>query len=432
MAKVNLTAGRIANLECPPDKSQAFLWDTDTPGLGVRKTRNGKPAFVFQRSNGGRVVIGGISAWSISKAREKAREMQREIDQGLHPAREKAKRKAELKAAEQELRNNAITVREAWLDYLKNGRPRKKDAFSPRYRSDLESMASPGGEKKKRGKGLTLPGPLFELLCLPLGSLDEERLLVWHREQAVRGRAQAARALMMLRGFLGWCELQPEYRLLAKAPSEAASAKSITGQLPSIKRRRDVIEPSQVATWWRAVEALPNPVISAYLRALLLTGVRREAMASLKWSDIDLRWGTAKFSDKVDGTRVTPLGKRMLSLLKSLPKQGEYVFPSDGKKGYVQDPRASMKNVLTAAGMPHVTIHGIRRSFALLTEDAGIPLGAAHQLMGHRVNNVHEGYKPRSLDQIRTYINRLDEHLQSAIRLPAISPKDDVSTRSVT
>ena len=34
MARINLTAGRIRDFST--DKGQAFLWDSDTPGLAVR------------------------------------------------------------------------------------------------------------------------------------------------------------------------------------------------------------------------------------------------------------------------------------------------------------------------------------------------------------------------------------------------------------
>ncbi|TWI40729.1 hypothetical protein IP95_00921, partial [Extensimonas vulgaris] len=39
--KINFTAARVANFTCPPGKAQAFLWDADAPGLGLRVTSNG-------------------------------------------------------------------------------------------------------------------------------------------------------------------------------------------------------------------------------------------------------------------------------------------------------------------------------------------------------------------------------------------------------
>ena len=53
MARVNFTAGRIANFVCPHGKQQDFLWDKDAPGLALRATENGAKAFVFQAKVGG-------------------------------------------------------------------------------------------------------------------------------------------------------------------------------------------------------------------------------------------------------------------------------------------------------------------------------------------------------------------------------------------
>jgi len=46
MAKVNLTPGRIASHKC--ESGQSFLWDADTPGLGVRAPELGRPDDVLR------------------------------------------------------------------------------------------------------------------------------------------------------------------------------------------------------------------------------------------------------------------------------------------------------------------------------------------------------------------------------------------------
>ena len=92
-----------------------------------------------------------------------------------------------------------------WPRYLEEGRPKRKASFKPRYRADLESMATAGGIKKKRGKGNTRPGPLYLLLALPLAGVNEDSLKSWYDREVVSGEHQAARALMMFRGFLRWC-----------------------------------------------------------------------------------------------------------------------------------------------------------------------------------------------------------------------------------
>ena len=169
MAKIAFTAGRVSGFKCPPEKKQAFLWDATAPGLGLRATPAGKPAYVFQSVYQGkdlRITIGSPAAWSIPDAQAKARELQRLIDEGKDPRdlkREALAAHAEKQAA---AAARALTVGEVWPLYLENGKPKRRDSWKPRYRADLEAMAAPGGEKKKRGPGTTRPGPLYPLLAL--------------------------------------------------------------------------------------------------------------------------------------------------------------------------------------------------------------------------------------------------------------------------
>jgi integrase len=418
LSKENFTKPRVSAFKCPPDRQQAFYWDSEVQGLGVRATPRGRLAYVFQRQHQGRTVritIGDADAWSIPDARMKARELQRQLDEGQNPVEVKRVKRAALRADEERKEAESITTGEIWPTYLEKGRPKGKERFRSRYLNDLKLMSAPGGEPKKRGAGLTRPGPIFPLLALPLGGLDEDRLLAWYKLEEQRGRAQAARALMMFRGFLRWCMAQPEYRVIARRAQDAAKSSALLGELPALTRRTDSIEPSQIADWWSQVVQLPNIQVSTYLRALLMTGLRREAMASLKWRDVDLRWKQATFTDKVFGTRVVPLGDELCRLIEQLPRDSQYVFSGSGKDGYVKDPRSSMAQVLQRAGLGHISIHGLRRSFALLAEESGVPTGAAAQYMGHSPSGTHEGYKSRSLDQLKVFINRIESHLMSLI-----------------
>ncbi len=59
--------------------------------------------------------------------------------------------------------------------------------------------------------------------------------------------------------------------------------------VPKPKAKDDVIQREQLALWFDIVRAIDNPVISAYLQALLLTGARHEEMARLRWVDTDFQ-----------------------------------------------------------------------------------------------------------------------------------------------
>ncbi|AFU46500.1 phage integrase [Acidovorax sp. KKS102] len=412
MAKIAFTAGRVSGFKCPPDKKQAFMWDATAPGLGLRATPAGKPAYVFQGVYQGkdlRITIGSPAAWSIPNAQAKARELQRLIDEGKDPR--DLKRDALAAHAEKQAAAAAkvLTVGEVWPLYLENGRPKRRDAWKPRYRADLEAMAAPGGEPKKRGQGVTRPGPLYPLMALPLVGVNEDTLKDWYDREAMTGKHQAARALMMFRGFLRWCATRTEYRNLTDR--DAGKAAAIVESLPSSTRRTDALEAAQVPCWWDGVEKISNRIASAYLRALLLTGARREELAALTWANIDFQWRKLIIADKVDSTRTIPLSPYMAQMLASLPRVGPYVFASTGKAGRITDARASHAQALKHASIEHLTFHGLRRSFSLLGEAAGAPAGAIAQVMGHKPSATAEGYRPRTTDALRPFLAQIEAHI---------------------
>ena len=419
MAKIAFTAGRVSGFKCPPEKKQALLWDVTAPGLGLRATPAGKPAYVFQSVYQGkdlRITIGSPAAWSIPDAQAKARELQRLIDEGKDPRDLKreaiaaqVKKQAAAAAKVEADKAAALTVGEVWPLYLENGRPKRKDAWKPRYRADLEAMAAPGGEKKKRGQGATRPGPLYPLLALPLAAINEDTLKSWYDREAVAGKHQAARALMMFRGFLRWCAARPEYRNLTDR--DAGKAAAIVENLPSNTRRTDALEAAQVPGWWAGVEQLSNRTASAYLRALLLTGARREELAALTWAYVDFQWRKLTIADKVETTRTIPLSPYMAHMLATLPRVGLYVFASTGKAGRITDTRNSHAKALQSAAIEGLTIHGLRRSFSLLGEAAGAPAGAIAQVMGHKPSATAEGYRPRSIDALRPFLEQIEAHI---------------------
>lgn len=410
--RVRLTAGRVADYMCPAGKSQAFLWDTEAPALLLRVTPTGRKTYVFEsRLNGRslRVTIGTAADWGLDKARTQARALKIMVDKGIDPREEARRKLADTAAVKAAAIAQALTVGDVWPLYLEQGRPKRRDAWKPGYLADLKAMAMPGGEKKKRGRGVTRPGPLYPLLALPLAAINEDSLKAWFDREAKAGKHQATRALMMFRGFLRWCASQPAYR--GMTDREAGKAAAIVESLPSNTRRTDALEAAQLPGWWAGVEQLSNRTASVYLRALLLTGARREELAALKWDSVDFQWRKLTLADKVEATRTIPLTPYMEHLLGTLPRVGLYVFASSSKTGRITDARASHAKALQSAAIQSLTIHGLRRSFSLLGEAAGAPAGAIAQVMGHKPSATAEGYRPRSMDALRPYLEQIEAHI---------------------
>ena len=408
-----LSHGLIERLICPPGVLKAFLRDANVTGLKVRVTAAGAKSFVYEAKLKGKAIsktLGGFPLMTIEEATGKAIGLAKTIKTDKKDPREEERKEAEDLAAEVAAAQVvAVTVGDIWPRYLAEGKPKRKDAWKPGYRASLDVMAAPGGVKKKRGQGMTRPGPIYPLMSLALGAVTEDALQSWFEREAVAGKHQAARALMMFRGFLRWCAARPEYRKLIDR--DAGKAPAILENLPSNNKRTDAIEAAQLPGWWQGVEQLSNRTASVYLKALVLTGARKEELAGLTWAHVDFQWRKLTIADKVEQTRTIPLTPYLAQLLGTLTRVNKFVFASAAKAGRISDTRSSHAKALQSAGIDSLTIHGLRRSFSLLGEAAGAPAGAIAQVMGHKPSATAEGYRPRSVDALRPYLEKIEAHI---------------------
>jgi integrase len=144
---------------------------------------------------------------------------------------------------------------------------------------------------------------------------------------------------------------------------------------------------------------------------MLLTGARKEELAGLTWAHVDFQWRKLTIADKVEQTRTIPLTPYLAQLLATLPRINAFVFASASKAGRISDTRSSHSKALQSAGIDGLTIHRLRRSFSLLGEAAGAPAGSIAQVMGHKPSATAEGYRPRSVDALRPYLEKIEGHI---------------------
>lgn len=428
MSKVKLTAGRIESFECEAARSQSFLWDTESPGLGLRATAGNAKAYIFQGKLKGqtiRITIGDPKTWSIEGARQEARRLKVIIDNGQDPrlvkadglAAEQAAREAranEAAEADKAARRASITLAEAWPEYLKYGDGKRNKrtgeiGWSAAHKRAHAEMAAPGGERKKRGSAETKAGPLAPLMPCRLCELTAERLTSWLNQETQTRPTAAALSFRLLRAFAGWANDTIEYSGII--PADAFVTRKVRDALPKSEAKDgDCLQREQLSAWFEQVKKVGNPVISAYLQGLLLTGARRRELSALKWTDVDFQWRSLTIRDKVEGTRVIPLTPYLAFLLQSLPRRNEWVFSSPASKdGKITEPRYAHTDALKAAGLPHVSLHGLRRSFGTLAEWLETPAGITAQIMGHSESALAEKhYRRRPLDLLRMWHDKIE------------------------
>ena len=418
MAKIAFTAGRVSGFKCPPDKKQAFMWDVTAPGLGLRTTPAGKPAYVFQGVYQGkdiRLTIGSPAAWSIPDAQAKARELQRLIDEGKDPrdlkreavAATKAQAEA-LIAAAAEAASQAVTMGEAWGAYVAERTPHWGDL----HRNDHARLTRAGGEAAKRGtrgRGVTVAGPLHPLLALPLRDLTAPVIEAWAAHEAQTRPTAARLAWRLLKAFLGWCAEQPEYApvLPSVNPAKTKKAREALGKA---KAKDDSLLKEQLPAWFAAVRSIGNPAVSAYLQTLLLTGARPGEVLAMRWDDLNTQWRGLTIRDKVEGERVIPLTPYVSHLLAALPRRNAFVFASSRNENTpLTEPNHAHDKACKVAGIQGLTLHGLRRSFGTLSEWLEVPAGVVAQIQGHKPSATAEKhYRVRPLDLLRVHHERIE------------------------
>lgn len=412
--KVSFTAGRVAAFKCPEGKKDAFLWDDKQPGLGLRAFASGKKTYIYQVWVNGRTqraVIGAVESFDIEQARAEAAKLGALASQNISPAKVKREKAAAELAEEREIMRGKVTLKDVWADYVEAN----KSDWGQKHHSDHLKAVQEPGLPWARGKGLvTKAGCLHALITVKLGELTPDLIKRWLDNENKTRPGVAAQTYRLLFACLGWCSEHEKYAGLVDVA--ALKSKAVKKTVTKLKPRSDVLQKEQLPAFFHYVRQIHNPVISAYVQTLLLTGARRNELMSLKWDEVDFQWLSMTIRDKAtskgkeDGLRVIPLTPYVRELLINLPRRNQWVFSSPtGKDGKLTEPRKSFEPALKAAGIEGMTFHGLRRSFSTLSEWVEMPVGVVAQLMGHKPSATAEKhYKQRPLDLLRKWHTTLE------------------------
>jgi len=414
----DLTAGLIERLTCPAGVPKAFLRDKDVTGLRVRVTANGAKSYVYEAKLNGKAIsrtLGGFPLMTIEEAKDQARELARTIKNDKQDPREIERQQQETKAAAieaaateqahqaQQEAAQAMTVGEAWQTYMTDRKPR----WGTLHLADHIRLSAAGGVQRKRGEGVTVPGPLHSLMAVRLVDLSASKVTAWAEHEALTRPTPARLSWRLLRAFLTWCSEQPDYAPLVSG-ANAAKTRKTREALGKPGAKKDALQREQLPAWFAAIRQIGNPAIAAYLQALLLTGARPGELLALRWVDVNMAWRGLTIHDKVEGERVIPLTSYVHHLIAGLPKRGEWVFAGAGD-AVLTRPAKNLSTACKVAGVDHVSLHGLRRSFKSLTEWLEIPAGVVAQLMGHKPSATAERhYTVRPLDLLRVHHEKIE------------------------
>ena len=385
----------------------------DIKGFGIVVEHSGKRHFVltqyFKRDKQTvRLRCGEFPHVTIHQAREKARDFQYMLKKGIHP-KDQAKQEQDARQAERlEVERASVTVKQVWNEYVLENSSR----WSDEYIKDHQKAMQTGGRQRKRSTKKTVAGVLHSVGRRKLSEVNAEMLLKWMNKEKQNRATVTARGYRMLRACLNWADGEDRYKGVVDVERVFKNTK-IRNAMPKSNAKKDALESQHLPLWFKAVRSIDNIVVSAYLQGLLLTGARREELASLTWNDVDFQWSSLRINDKVEDERIIPLTPYLAQLLNNLPRRNEFVFSSpQAKSGRLQDAYRSHSTALAMAGLPPVTIHGLRRSFGSLSEWVECPVGIVAQIQGHKPSAIAEKhYRVRPLDLLRMWHTKIEKQI---------------------
>lgn len=421
-AAQDLTHGLLERASCPPDAPFVLVRDSDKKGLRLRVTKAGGKHWQFETRIKGKLFTRALGEWpavSIDQAKTEAHRLRGLTESGTDPReierQQAADKAAAVDAAAAEQAHQAqqqaaetLTVGKVWAAYIEERRPHWGELH---YRDHIDKAKAGGLPSGRRGGGkqLTKPGPLAALMPLALKDLDQATIEAWAAKEGKTRPSSARLAWRLLTVFLTWCGQQSEYAALLPAKNPAKTQKSREA-LGKAGVKKDVLQREQLGVWFAAVQQLQNPVISACLQMMLLTGARPGEVLALRWEDVNTKWKGISIRDKVEGTREIPATPYMLHLLAALPRRNEWVFASNtSATGCLTEPNNPHTRACKAAGLDGLTLHGLRRSFKSLTEWLEVPVGVVAQIQGHKPSATAEKhYTVRPLELLRLHHEKIE------------------------
>jgi len=361
---MKLTKNIVENKKLPT-KGQAFLWDSETRGFGVRLTPTARTYVAQARVNGvtRRVTLGKHGILTVQGARKKAIKELVKMLEGKDPVVEKKRALAQ-----------SVTLKQVVTAYLKDRRS-LKDSSKADILKHLNNAFSDWADK-------------------PIASITRDMALTRFRELSDKGPAQANQAFRNLRAFFNYAI--GAYRADGKPTIAENPVKAISDlkMWNHITPRSGRIPLDKIGVAWNELQRLRaapeqtniSRTLADAVTFLLLTGARLGEMGRLTWEQVNIDEKYWTLPDPKNRTPITfPLSNATLDIVINRPRESRFIFPARTETGHVREARSVIKRISEAIGV-HVTAHDLRRTFRAVAGECGVDFWKTKLLMGHKIS----------------------------------------------
>ncbi|MBP7149487.1 MAG: tyrosine-type recombinase/integrase [Acidobacteria bacterium] len=419
LTKIEVERIRKAAKTSPPEDHD-FVWDTEVRGFGLRITKTGVLAYVYQyRTRGGiprRVTIGKHgSPWTPDSARGEAKRLGGLVNNGADPA------------AERDAAREIPTLKEFAERYLtEHAEPKKKasSVYTDRLMLRLHILPVLG---RKRMTDITTADVTRWHVALgkkrtvevPVTARTEGRE-AGKRDMVRGGPYIANRALILVTTMFNLAE---KWGVIPRGSSPAYRIEKFKEQARErLLTAEEFARLGKVLTEMRASGEAPAVGLDA-ITFLLLSGCRLNEALTMKWSYVKKDRGVIELPDTKTGARILTPGAAAFEVLDGLERVdgNDYVFPGarNGRKQkenthFVGVPHI-WNTVRVAAGIPDVRIHDLRHAFgSVAVLGSGIRL--TQSLLGHASIRTTERYSHVINDPVRAAADKAASEIAAMLR----------------
>ncbi len=369
-----------------PEKGQRDYWDDGIKGFGVRVSQGGTKSFVLLL-NGNRRSLGKFPQISLAKARADAKKLLAEVELG---------------------RTFTSTIFAEALEHYLEQHVRKNNKASSAYEAERV---------------------LRRHYRFGSRNLDSIRAPEIMRIIDALPPIAANHAFTHARAFFRWCVRR---RHLDRSPLEGLA-------LPNKPATRDrVLTDAELRVIWTVAQEFPSP-FGQIVTMLILTGQRVGETSAMRWDYIDLAQRLITFPAPVvknNSAHTFPFGASAATVIASVPKSGEFLFPSrvDGKgfdghnkakARFEKECNAAWSKLVGEddAEIDHWTLHDLRRTFSTLHARIGTPPHVTEALLNHKTGTrspIQRIYDRHTyIPEMRTAIDNYEAHLTKLLKLTA-------------
>ena len=218
------------------------------------------------------------------------------------------------------------------------------------------------------------------------------------------GKTAAVRTIMLLSGMYTEC---------AKTFGMAGSNPARGVRKDKLNAKERYLTAEELPALWAAL-AGQSEAMQDLVKLALYTAKHRTTLMEMRWDEINLNfhvWTVPASKMKGGKAHTVPLVTQAAAILATRlaarKDENPWVFPASSETGHMQEP--AITAIVKASGLPHFTLHDLRRTCATWMNSTGASLPTIQAVLAQRPQSV------AGIHYIRSTADNMRQALQTAV-----------------